>query len=68
MTTSAQSISTSVKRGVRFRKSVIAGPGEPEFGTATWTVSFIFEKSGSTTFTKSFDIELSAEAESFGGQ
>jgi len=68
MTTSAQSISMSTIRGVRFRKSVTVTDGEFEAGFTVWNVSFIFEKSGSTTFTKTFDIELLAEAESFGGQ
>lgn len=65
MTTTAQSISTSVSRGVQFSLGVLAGNGEYEADSIEWDVTFTFEKSGSTTFSKNMDIEAIAEADSF---
>ena len=69
MSTVIGSISTTVIRGVLFRFSSLAGDGESTSGDALFdNVQFIFEKSGSTTFTKTFDIFCNTSADSYGGQ
>jgi hypothetical protein len=63
------SISTTTIRGVLFRHVVTVSDGESASGDTLFdNVSFIFEKSGSTTFTKTFDIFCNASADSYGGQ
>ena len=68
MTTTASTLSTSETYLYLSKSTDIIGPGESDTGTITWgNVSIIFEKSGSTTYTKTFDVTLTAEGESLGG-
>jgi hypothetical protein len=68
MTTTAQTISTTVKRGVRFRSYATSGDGDYTDAHNIFNVTFTFTKSGETTFSKTLIMDLSATAESYGGQ
>ena len=69
MSTSASTLTTSETTLYFSKETDILGPGESDTGTVLFdNVSIIFEKSGNTTYTKTFDVSVSAEGDSFGGE